>query len=427
VEQLLGDAERGRQAEAAIYEEGAEGVRLMSVHKAKGLEFPVVILADVTAKIAHSDPDRYLAPDQGLCAVKLAGWAPRELLDHAAEEHARDVAEGVRVAYVAATRARDLLVVPAIGDDPTPGGGPPMAAEWWVAPLHPAIYPPDERRRKPSLAKQCPKFGIDSVRVRPDGDPADDTNVRPGAHGFGQGDKAYSVVWWDPHILELGKTPSFSLRQEHLLKEVDATVVERDLRAYTEWRDQHRGTLSKGAQPSLNVQTASERARAELNLETGDVRVVEIAGGARPFGPRFGSLVHVVLATIPLDGDTEQIRASTQLHGRILGAPVDEIEAAVATVTAALQHPLMERARKAAACGACHREVPLTLREDNGTLIEGLADLAFREDGKWIVVDFKTDQELAGALERYRRQVAIYATAISKATSSTSEAFLFRL
>jgi ATP-dependent helicase/nuclease subunit A len=427
VEQLLGDAERGRQAEAAIYEEGAEGVRLMSVHKAKGLEFPVVILADVTAKIAHSDPDRYLAPDHGLCAVKLAGWAPRELLDHAAEEHARDVAEGVRVAYVAATRARDLLVVPAIGDDPTPGGGPPMAAEWWVAPLHPAIYPPDERRRKPSLAKQCPKFGIDSVRVRPDGDPADDTNVRPGAHGFGQGDKAYSVVWWDPHILELGKTPSFSLRQEHLLKEVDATVVERDLRAYTEWRDQHRGTLSKGAQPSLNVQTASERARAELNLETGDVRVVEIAGGARPFGPRFGSLVHVVLATIPLDGDTEQIRASTQLHGRILGAPVDEIEAAVATVTAALQHPLMERARKAAACGACHREVPLTLREDNGTLIEGLADLAFREDGKWIVVDFKTDQELAGALERYRRQVAIYATAISKATSSISEAFLFRL
>jgi DNA ligase (NAD+) len=56
--------------------------------------------------------------------------------------------------------------------------------------------------------------------VRPDGDPADDTNVRPGAHGFEQGDKAYSVVWWDPHVLELGKTPSFSLRQEHLLKEV---------------------------------------------------------------------------------------------------------------------------------------------------------------------------------------------------------------
>ena len=427
VDELLGDAERGKQAEAAIYEEGADGVRLMSVHKAKGLEFPAVILADVTAKIAHSDPDRYLAPEQGLCAVKLAGWAPRELLDHATEEHMRDVAEGVRLAYVAGTRARDLLVVPAIGDDPTPGSGPPMAAEWWVAPLHPAIYPSEERRRKPSLAKQCPKFGIDSVLARPDGDPADDTNVRPGVHGFRQGDKAYSVVWWDPHVLELGKTPSFSLRQEHLLKEVDTRVVERDLRTYTVWRDQNRATLEKGRQPSLDVQTASERARAELKLETGDVTIVEIAVGARPFGPRFGSLVHAVLATIPLDGDAEQIRASAQLHGRILGALAEEIEAAGTTVAAAFRHPLMERARKAAARGACHREVPLTLREEDGTLIEGLADLAFQESGKWIVVDFKTDQELAAALERYRRQVAIYATAISKATRSSSEGFLLRL
>ena len=427
VEQLLADAERGKQAEAAIYEEGADGVRLMSVHKAKGLEFPVVVLADVTAKIAHADPDRYLAPDQGLCAVKLAGWAPRELLDHAAEEHARDLAEGVRVAYVAATRARDLLVIPAIGDDPTPGGGPQMAEEWWVAPLHSAIYPPEARRRKPSLAKQCPKFGMDSVLWRPEGDPADVTNVRPGAHGFGRGDTAYRVVWWDPHVLELGKTPSFSLRQEHLLKEIDTGAVERDLRNYSAWRDQHRATLEKGRQPSVQVVAASERARSELDLETREVRIVEIDVAVRPFGPRFGSLVHVTLATIPLDSAAGEIRASAQLNGRILGASGDEVEAAVTTVTAALQHPLMERARKAAASGQCYREVPLTLREEDSTLVEGFADMAFREDDKWIVVDFKTDQELAAAVGRYRRQVAIYATAISKATSSSSEAFLFRL
>jgi ATP-dependent exoDNAse (exonuclease V) beta subunit len=349
------------------------------------------------------------------------------LLDHAAEEHARDVAEGVRVAYVAATRARDLLVVPAIGDDATPGTGPQMAVEWWVAPLHRAMYPPEERRRKPSLARQCPKFGIDSVLVRPDGDPADDTNVRPGAHGFGFGDKAYSVVWWDPRVLELGKAPSFSLRQEHLLKEVDTNVVEQDVRSYTSWSDQHRKTLETGRRPTLNVLTASERARGEPKFEVGDVSLVEISVGPRPFGPRFGSLVHVVLATCPLDGTVEQIRSSAQLHGRILGALAEEIEAAATTVVAALRHPLMERARNAAACAACYREIPVTLREDDGSLVEGLADLAFRENGKWIVVDFKTDQELGGAMERYRRQVAIYATAISKATSSSSDAFLFRL
>jgi ATP-dependent exoDNAse (exonuclease V) beta subunit len=302
-----------------------------------------------------------------------------------------------------------------------------MAAEWWVAPLHSAIYPPEARRRKPSLAKQCPKFGMDSVLLRPDGDPADDTNVRPGAHGFGQGDTAYSVVWWDPRVLELGKTPSFSLRQEHLLKEVDSEVIERDLQNYAAWRDQHRATLEEGRQPSLQVLTASERARTKLDLETGDVKVVEIGVAARPFGPRFGSLVHVILASIPLDSSTEQIRASAELNGRIFGAPAEEVEAAVKAVASALQHPLMERARQAASCGACYRELPVTLREEDGTLVEGLADLAFRENGKWVVVDFKTDQELAGVLERYRRQVAIYATAISKATASSCDSFLFRV
>ncbi|MBO0911593.1 MAG: UvrD-helicase domain-containing protein, partial [Acidobacteria bacterium] len=427
VEGLVGDGERGRQAEAAIYEEGAEGVRLMSVHKAKGLEFPVVILADVTAKIAHPEPDRYLAADRGLCAVKLAGWAPRELLEHASEEHARDVAEGVRVAYVAATRARDLLVVPAVGDDPTPGGGPPAAAEWWVAPLHRAIYPCEERRRRPSSAKCCPRFGIDSVRERPDNAPADETNVRPGAHGFETGDKAYSVVWWDPRALELGKTPSFSLRQEHLLKEVDAQIVERDLAAYIHWRDERRAALEKGSRPSLRVETVGERAGSERELDSGRVRVVEISARARPAGPRFGSLVHAVLAAIPLSGGAELIRASAELHGRILGAPPEEIDSAVNAVAAALLHPLMRRAGSAARSGACHREVPLTLREADGTVLEGFADLAFHEDGKWIVVDFKTDQELAGSLDRYLRQVAIYADAISKATSTPAEGFLFRI
>jgi ATP-dependent exoDNAse (exonuclease V) beta subunit len=50
VERLREQADRQEAPEAPILEEASEGVRLMTVHKAKGLEFPVVVLADLTLR-----------------------------------------------------------------------------------------------------------------------------------------------------------------------------------------------------------------------------------------------------------------------------------------------------------------------------------------------------------------------------------------
>ena len=113
-----------------VLEESAEGVRIMTVHTAKGLEFPVVILADLTTRLSRQEPDLYVDTRQGVCATALVGCAPWDLLDHQPDEALRDRAEGMRVCYVAATRARDLLVVPAVGDEPL--------AESWLEPLHKA-------------------------------------------------------------------------------------------------------------------------------------------------------------------------------------------------------------------------------------------------------------------------------------------------
>jgi len=78
----------------------------MTVHKSKGLEFPIVILADMTAKLRASVASRTIDSDRRVCAIRLGGWAPADLLQHEDEELRRDEAEGTRVAYVAATRAR---------------------------------------------------------------------------------------------------------------------------------------------------------------------------------------------------------------------------------------------------------------------------------------------------------------------------------
>ena len=59
----------------------------------------------------------------------------------------RDRAEAIRVAYVAATRARDLLVVPACGDEPIEG---------WFEVLNPVLYPPEDARRRLSACARLP-------------------------------------------------------------------------------------------------------------------------------------------------------------------------------------------------------------------------------------------------------------------------------
>ncbi|HWO43571.1 MAG TPA: UvrD-helicase domain-containing protein, partial [Candidatus Eisenbacteria bacterium] len=159
IDELRAQAESGEATEAPILEEGSDGVRLMTVHKAKGLEFPIVILADITAKLRAGFASRAVDTERRICAVRLAGCAPADLLAREAEELVRDEAEGVRVAYVAATRARDLLVVPAVGDE---------AREGWIEPLNRAIYPPREQRRRQAQAPGCIEFrSKDSVWVRP--------------------------------------------------------------------------------------------------------------------------------------------------------------------------------------------------------------------------------------------------------------------
>ena len=106
---------------------------------------------------------------------------------------------------------------------------------------------------------------------------------------------------------------------------------------------------------------------------------------------------------------------------RILGATEEEIDAAVVTVSRALAHPILRTAGASAQTGGLRREVPVLLRTDDGSLVEGVVDLAFRQEASdfagWTVVDFKTDQELEGSSARYLDQVRLYSMAVREATN----------
>jgi ATP-dependent exoDNAse (exonuclease V) beta subunit len=429
VEELRAGADTAEIAEAPIFEEGCEGIRMMSVHKAKGLEFPVVIMADITGKICRQTPNRHIDAARNLCAIPLAGVEPLDLREANDLELGRDRAEGIRLAYVAATRVRDLLVIPTIGDDPIKSWKP--VENWWVRPLYDAIYPDARDRQKPGKATASPPFTRDSVLSRPVDLTVDEKDtIWPGLHRFntdGHDGSEYGVVWWDPRALTLGVPQSFGVRQKELLKEAaDPKVLESDLQTYRSWQTRWDSVRQQAAEPSIRFRTATAQSRqAWIEATVPEVEVLELARDAeRPRGPRFGTLVHESLGAVPLDASEDQVRQIISLYARVLGADEREIVATSAVVRTALAHPLLRRALKAHANGFCRRETPMTLTLSDGTLVEGVLDLAFLEDSLWTVIDFKTDQELEKQLEHYKRQVGLYVAAVNRATGQRGRGIL---
>ena len=225
--------------------------------------------------------------------------------------------------------------------------------------------------------------------------------------------------------MKLGEEQNQTLWQDEVLAQTLKEDGGASLAAYRAWREDRERVLREGARPEVEVFLASQ-ATEDPPREAASVEFVAVGipAAAKPrtvAGKRFGALVHAVLRDVALDATREAVRKTTELNARVLGASVEEAEAAGAAVQSALAHPVFARAR---AAPRRHREYPVTLRLEEGKMMEGVVDLAFVEDGAWVVVDFKTDADGAERRTQYQRQLRWYAYALTRLTGMESRAVL---
>jgi ATP-dependent exoDNAse (exonuclease V) beta subunit len=264
----------------------------------------------------------------------------------------------------------------------------------------------------------CPPFGSSTVFNRPpELDRGPECSVKPGIVTPFAG--THQVVWWDPQALRLDVEANYGFRQEEVLADESPA----SLAAYQQWRQARDSEIAQGSRPAFDIFTPSETSQPPPD-STEEITVAEVARPAgRAFGARFGMLVHAVLRDIDFSATRETIEGQVELQARLTGVLEDERRAAVDAVVAALAHPLLDGARRAA---RVHREWPMRFLTGE-RLLEGIIDLAYFDGIAWQIVDYKTDADFHARRRHYETQLRWYVHAAAQLTKQPVRGWLFRI
>lgn len=351
-------------------------VRVMNLHKAKGLEARVVFLADPAGGF-RPRPDIRIVREEGaalgylqICKDALHGGQGKVLAEPAGwtelaeEEKAYLDAEVDRLLYVAATRARDLLVVS------RPQGKSRGTPAW------------DEFD---AFLSQAPALSVPATVALPPPasvDLSDAALERATSAAARAHNKSRTPSWAAVSVTSEAKLLDRAERLAELSARADASYAEAGEKA------------DASADPTRTIlpTTASHRADA---------------------GIAWGTLVHGLLE----HAMRHKSATRDDLRRLALWLTMEEpalrqvIDLALDTVQAVAGAAFWKDAR---ASDECHEEVPFSLREDRAgvpTVVGGTIDLVYRATtGAWRILDYKTDTDVTAEelRARYAMQLEMY-------------------
>jgi ATP-dependent helicase/nuclease subunit A len=378
------EAVGARELEAVAEEEGADAVRLLTIHAAKGLEFKVVIVADAGRDRVPPSPDEILALPDGRFGFRVADPVTakrRGAFDYEAVKEARQVAERaerLRLYYVAMTRAKERLIVSGSVDLGSERETPTPIA--WVLDRLDAEEELEQAGEAPlELIRGDARLLVRLDRYRPE--PAE-PEIEPEQ--------------------EEGQLALFAA-----LEEAAARPAAPELPPLVALPDPplHRVRRLSFTSLSLFEQCAYKYfARYGLGMSE---RPVEVEATGERSGTEIGSAVHSRLEEIDLAAPV---------------VPELEDELIRGFVAAYCESDL---ARRVAALEGVEKERHFTFEHD-GVLVHGFIDAFYLRDGRALVVDYKTnalgDASPYEIVEQdYRLQRLVYALACFRAGAEEVE------
>lgn len=367
----LGWAERqgdesSRVAEAVLPETDTDAVRVMTVHAAKGQEFPMVVLSGMNSAPRTPRGVQLLWPRDGGYSVRLTKSVQTNDFEAVAPvDEQMDAHERKRLLYVATTRARDHLVV--------------------------SVH------RSEHSAVTTNAVLLAAAGATSNADDATEFTVPP------KRDEAPTP----PTVTT--RPPEWSTWLEQL----------ESVRAATRTPAAVSASGLEGTEPSIALGITDEMPGAAK-----DGRDLELPPWSKGrHGDAVGRAVHGVLQTVDLAsgaGLDESVAAQCVAEGLTNAADVVHALARSALSSDVVRH---------AATRPHWRETYAGTTQDDGTVLEGFIDLVYREDdGRYVVVDYKTDAVPADAIDSrvayYRPQMSAYVALLAASGLTVSRSVM---
>ena len=355
----LEDRTGSEAGEPRAFEEDVEAVRILTMHKAKGLEFAITIVTGLGVDTgARSSSGPVVFGGHGAWAASLGlGGIPVETPDLTVvhdQHRERELAEEKRLFYVACTRAKDLLVVSCYRDiKDLKSGEVSDDATRTSTPFG---------RFRPHLERAAARPGL--VERQP---------PRPG-----------------PRAVAAGQ-PAAGRPAQELARELDQVARRPE-------------ELAKEASAKLRRagHVAGQEAIAE-DLPAGERERFVVSDAAA----RIGSAVHETMqAVVERGADLARAAAEAAADWELSVEARAQVEQLARRLVSS---PLFTRA---AAAWRRLAETPVLFCDAKGFLVEGKIDLLFEDESGFVLVDYKTDRDLGKRLPEYTAQLSDYAAAL---------------